>query len=197
MIKKICLIFLIMIILILNIKNMKLQKEYENTINTYNQTIFQLEQNTENLKNNYNNLINEKDNLIKEKDSLLKEKDNTINHLNTIKTQTSRSLNYSREENQQEGEWIIGIITAYCPCEKCCGKTNGITASGAKATANHTIAAPSNYPFGTKIEIENYGIYTVEDRGGAIKNNRIDIFMNSHQEALNFGKHQIRFRIVE
>ena len=41
-------------------------------------------------------------------------------------------------------------VTGYCPCKKCCKKDDGITASGVKATANHTIAAPSKYSFGTR-----------------------------------------------
>lgn len=188
MVKKLFFIFLIIVIIILDIKNTNLKENYENMTNTYNQTIFQLEQNTRAVEKKYK--------------TLLQEKENTINQLNTVRAQveaqTSRS-SITREEQKtcSVTNWVQGTATAYCPCEKCCGKTNGITASGAKATANHTIAAPSNYPFGTKIEIENYGIYVVEDRGGAIKNNKIDIFMNTHQEALNFGKHQIRFRIVE
>ena len=76
---------------------------------------------------------------------------------------------------------------------QCCGKTNGITASGAKATANHTIAAPSTFAFGTKVVINGI-TYTVEDRGGAIQGNRIDIYMNSHQEALQWG---VRYVDVE
>ena len=79
------------------------------------------------------------------------------------------------------------VVTAYCPCMECCGKTDGITASGVKAQANHTIATSSSYAFGTKM-ILNGRIYTVEDRGGAIQGNRIDIFFNTHQEALNFGR---------
>ena len=78
-------------------------------------------------------------------------------------------------------------LTAYCACAKCCGKTDGITASGKKAVSGHTVAAPSNFPFGTKLEI-NGKIYTVEDRGGAIQGKRLDIYFNSHQEALNFGR---------
>ena len=77
-------------------------------------------------------------------------------------------------------------ITAYCSCSKCCGKSDGITASGTKATAGRTIAAPSTFKFGTKLIINGHE-YTVEDRGGAIKGNRIDIYFDSHQEALNFG----------
>lgn len=88
-------------------------------------------------------------------------------------------------------------ITAYCGCAKCCGKTDGITASGTHVTAGRTIAAPPEIPFGTKISINGH-TYTVEDRGGAIKGNRIDIYFESHQEALDFGVQYIEiFKVVE
>ena len=77
-------------------------------------------------------------------------------------------------------------ITYYCVCMKCCGKTNGITASGAKVKAGVTIAAPKEFPFGTKLLI-NGNTYTVQDRGGAIKNKRIDIYCETHEEALKNG----------
>lgn len=78
-------------------------------------------------------------------------------------------------------------LTAYCPCSKCCGKSDGITASGTTAIAGRTIAADTSiYPFGTELII-NGQAYIVEDRGGAIKGNKIDIFFNDHEEALNFG----------
>ena len=80
----------------------------------------------------------------------------------------------------------VYTLTAYCGCVKCCGKTDGITASGTKVQANRTIAAPSNFAFGTQIEINNK-IYIVEDRGGAIHGKRIDIYFNTHAEALAFG----------
>lgn len=86
-------------------------------------------------------------------------------------------------------------VTAYCACIKCCGKTNGITASGTKATANRTVAAPSNFAFGTKLVI-NGKTYTVEDRGGAIQGNRIDVYMNSHSEALAWGVRYLNVEVV-
>ena len=43
------------------------------------------------------------------------------------------------------------------------------------------------FPFGTKIVIDGH-TYTVQDRGGAINGNRIDIYFDSHQAALNFGR---------
>lgn len=77
-------------------------------------------------------------------------------------------------------------ITAYCSCAKCCGKTTGRTASGTQATAGRTVAAPAKFAFGTKLNIGGH-IYTVEDRGGAIQGNRIDIYVSSHSEALQWG----------
>ena len=79
-------------------------------------------------------------------------------------------------------------LSAYCACSKCCGKyANGITASGKTARANHTIAADTSVlPFGTEVYIDGQK-YVVEDRGGAIKGNRIDIYFDSHTEANNFG----------
>lgn len=75
-------------------------------------------------------------------------------------------------------------ITHYCPCSQCCGWSTGITASGTYATAGRTVACNS-LPFGTQIMI-NGNIYIVEDTGG-MSNSTIDIFVESHQEALNLG----------
>ena len=93
------------------------------------------------------------------------------------------------QENVDMNLEYLGIytLTAYCSCEECCGKSDGITASGVKARPNHTIAAPSEFAFGTKLMINGIE-YTVEDRGGAIKDKRIDVYFDSHQEAINFGK---------
>lgn len=87
-------------------------------------------------------------------------------------------------------------ITAYCSCSKCCGKTNGITSSGTQATAGRTVAASSKFAFGTKLNIGGH-IYTVEDRGGAINGNKIDIFVNSHAEALQWGVRYLPVSVVE
>jgi 3D (Asp-Asp-Asp) domain-containing protein len=77
-------------------------------------------------------------------------------------------------------------LTAYCSCSKCCGKSDGITASGKKAKANHTVATDKSIPFGTNLMI-NGETYVVEDRGGAVEGNVIDIYFDSHEEAVNFG----------
>lgn len=79
-------------------------------------------------------------------------------------------------------------LTAYCPCSQCCGKwANGITATGVIAKPNHTIAVdPRVIPYGSKVIINGYE-YVAEDCGGAIKQNRIDVYFATHQEACDFG----------
>lgn len=87
-------------------------------------------------------------------------------------------------------------ITYYCSCSKCCGKSDGVTSSGSKAQVGHTIAAPKSYAFGTQIEIDGV-VYTVEDRGGSISGNRFDVYVGSHQEALNLGVKYAEVKIYQ
>lgn len=78
-------------------------------------------------------------------------------------------------------------LTAYCACSRCCGNSDGITASGTKAKQGRTIAVdPKQIPYGTKVVINGH-TYVAEDCGGSIKQNRIDVFFNGHKDALNFG----------
>lgn len=121
-------------------------------------------------------------------EKIIKEPKNKIVQVNKNVTSragtTSRTLPDKTASSNVNGQ--IYKITAYCPCAKCCGKTNGITAMGTHATAGRTVAASSKFSFGTKLNINGH-TYTVEDRGGAIKGNKIDIFVNSHAEALAWG----------
>ena len=122
-----------------------------------------------------------------------KERQRAIEIAKSSNKVTSRGELNSRSGN----EWIKFIATAYCGCSKCCGKSTGITASGTIATQGRTVAMPSSYKFGTKIEIQGMGTYVVEDRGGAINQGRIDIFFSNHQSALNFGKKTVYLKVVQ
>lgn len=79
-------------------------------------------------------------------------------------------------------------LTAYCPCKKCCGKNDGITASGTVATQGRTIAVdPNVIPYGTVVVINGHE-YIAEDSGGKwIQGKEIDIFMDSHSDAVAWG----------
>lgn len=88
-------------------------------------------------------------------------------------------------EREHIGEFTI---TYYCACEKCCDKTDGITKSGAVVREGVTVAVdPSVIPLGTYLYIEGIGYRVAQDIGGAIKGNRIDVYMNSHNDALECG----------
>ncbi|MBM4035842.1 MAG: hypothetical protein FJ291_29230 [Planctomycetes bacterium] len=80
--------------------------------------------------------------------------------------------------------------TAYCSCQKCCGRgAKGITASG-KGVRRGMIAADWGVlPRGTRVELSAFPGHTfvVEDTGSAIVGNRIDVWFPSHLLARQFG----------
>lgn len=84
-------------------------------------------------------------------------------------------------------------ITAYCSCEICVEQyhdpDNPRTASGTVPRPKWTIAADiSVLPFGTEVYVSGLGYRTVEDVGGAVRGNVIDVFKPSHSDALNWGR---------
>lgn len=113
-----------------------------------------------------------------------------VNKIVQVNKVTSRSGTTTRAAATAAATTTSGTqvykITAYCSCAKCCGKATGRTAMGTKATAGRTVAASGKFAFGTKLNINGH-VYTVEDRGGAINGNKIDIYVNSHAEALAWG----------
>ena len=113
-----------------------------------------------------------------------------VNKIVQVNKVTSRSGKTTRATVATAATTTSGTqvykITAYCSCAKCCGKATGRTAMGTKATAGRTVAASGKFAFGTKLNINGH-VDTVEDRGGAINGNKIDIYVNSHAEALAWG----------
>ena len=114
-------------------------------------------------------------------------------------------------------ETISLETTGYCKCQKCCGwernwlgqpvyaygpqkgerKKVGVTASGTKAKPGKTIAADvAVFPFGTRLKVPGYGTGVVEDRGGAIQGNRIDLFFRTHQQALDWGRRRVQVEVI-
>jgi 3D (Asp-Asp-Asp) domain-containing protein len=70
-----------------------------------------------------------------------------------------------------------------------------MTASGSQARHGTVAADTLRYPFGTILYIEGYGYGRVEDRGGAIKGDHIDLFFKSHEKALEWGRRHKRVLI--
>ena len=79
---------------------------------------------------------------------------------------------------------------------------HGITASGLKPVRNpdgiSTIAVdPDVIPLGTKVYVSGYGLAIAADTGGAIKGNIIDVFLNTHEECISWGRRQVTVQILE
>ena len=98
-------------------------------------------------------------------------------------------------------QWVTFELSAYCPCEYCCDTYTGITASGLNVEVG-MCAAPDNIPFDSICVIPELGMeLNVQDRGGYIVNTydglvRLDVYCNSHEEALEFGRRVIEGYVI-
>lgn len=105
--------------------------------------------------------------------------------------------------------------TGYCHCDICCGwrrnwwgrpvyaygpqkgkpKAVGVTASGTRVRPGTIAADTTFYPFGTVMYVPGYGYGVVEDRGGAIKGQRIDLYFKTHKQALEWGRQALKVKV--
>ena len=103
------------------------------------------------------------------------------------------------------------MTTGYCKCGICCSwhrnwllrpvyssgpnrgkrKQVGITACGTRARPGTIAADPARYPFGTILYIEGYGYGRVEDTGGDIKGDHIDLYFKTHSQAEEWGLRRV------
>lgn len=114
--------------------------------------------------------------------------------------QNIKPVETSDSEAPEQWQTVQMRVTAYCPCPKCCGSySDGITACGHKISeGDRFVAADKIYPFETEMIIPGYkNSQTVKvlDRGGVIRGNRLDVFFNSHQEALEWGVRYLDVKI--
>ncbi|MCM3389379.1 LysM peptidoglycan-binding and 3D domain-containing protein [Ureibacillus chungkukjangi] len=100
---------------------------------------------------------------------------------------------------QTEGAKEIMVeATAYtASCEGC----TGITSTGINLLENPDAKVisvdPTVIPLGSKVFVEGYGEAIAGDTGGGIKGNKIDVFIPSKQEAINFGVKQLKVTILD
>ena len=100
------------------------------------------------------------------------------------------------------------IVTGYCRCGECCGwkrnwygrpvytsgpnkgkrKHVGLTASGTMAHKGTIAADLTRYTVGTIMYVEGYGYGRVEDSGGMIKGEHIDLYFLTHRQAQVWGR---------
>lgn len=115
----------------------------------------------------------------------------------TAKTlkQTELAIQLLTEDDPLTLTMTATAYTAYC--EGC----SGITKNGTDIRANPHLKViavdPTVIPLGTRVWVEGYGEAIAADIGGAIKGNIIDVFIPSHEEALEWGRKTVKVRILE
>lgn len=153
--------------------------------------------------------------------SLLDQANQAIRQSNELADSAIAELNELKEQNTQvfvEDESAIveeptqvfqAKVTAYCSCPKCCGiwskdhpSRQGTdyeqhTTSGTIPVAGRTVAVdPDIIPLGSKILINDHE-YIAEDTGSGVKGNHIDIYFDSHEEALEWGVRTLEVQVFE
>lgn len=94
------------------------------------------------------------------------------------------------------------VVTAYTSGPESTGKTEedegyGVTASGEDVEEGVTVACPPSMDFGTVVDIQGIGERVCEDRGGDITSKRLDLYMDSLEEAQDFGKKEMEVETNE
>jgi 3D (Asp-Asp-Asp) domain-containing protein len=93
---------------------------------------------------------------------------------------------------------IVMNASAYTASElaKPGSRRYGITASGMKVELGVVAVDPRVIPLGTKLYVEGYGYSIAADTGGAIKGNKIDLYMETRQQALQFGRRNVTVYVL-
>jgi 3D (Asp-Asp-Asp) domain-containing protein len=113
---------------------------------------------------------------------------------------------FKEEVKQQPDKQYIKVfeamVTFYTNGIEETGKNNGdkdygVTASGRIARPNRTIAMDKSIPYNTVVEIDTLGTFVVEDRGGKIHNNHIDVFVSRGEDLNKLGVKHLQARIIK
>jgi 3D (Asp-Asp-Asp) domain-containing protein len=134
--------------------------------------------------------INQLDAIMTQQAHIIKTQADAMDQLMWIRQDIDAIKDVDEPETDPPEQISLGefTITHYCACSRCCGKSDGVTATGTQATEGRTIAVdPEVIPYGTKVLIDGHE-YIAEDCGSAIKGQRIDIYVADHDEALSRGR---------
>ncbi|MDN7246691.1 LysM peptidoglycan-binding domain-containing protein [Planococcus shenhongbingii] len=98
----------------------------------------------------------------------------------------------------QSGKEMTVSATAYTAF---CAGCSGVTATGQdlRSNPNQKVIAvdPTVIPLGSKVWVEGYGTAIAGDTGGAIKGNKIDVFIPSQGAALDWGRKTVNIKILD
>lgn len=152
------------------------------------------------VKSERDELIQQKEALEKELELLKSELKSKEQELQRVKQQTKNT--YHTQSTSTASKTLTAVATAYTAYCKGC---SGVTATGINLRENpnaKVIAVdPKVIPLNSKVEViyndQSLGVFVAGDTGGAIKGNRIDIFMPSKEEAYNWGRRTVTVRVLD
>jgi 3D (Asp-Asp-Asp) domain-containing protein len=181
-------------------------KEYQKQINIQNKIIEQ-NKSKQRLLEEYSLKNTEKIDDLYIKNSLLTEELNKVKLENSQLKSENGKLKMENEklkkdyESRKEAKKTVFIVTAYTAGYESTQKRKGdkgygLTASGTIVTEGRTIACPPSLQFGSKLNIEGVGLRVCEDRGQAIKEGRLDLYISNVNAALSFGKKKLIVEII-
>ena len=104
-------------------------------------------------------------------------------------TSSSISQNSNSSSNNNVVRTVNVVATAYTGYST--------TSTGQKPVWGTIAVDPKIIPYGTKVYIPQFGrTFIANNTGGAIKGNKIDIFMNTKKECYNWGRRTIEIQIL-
>jgi len=107
------------------------------------------------------------------------------------------TVSRSGSSSSQSGKVITMVATAYDGCYECNKPYYGYPSYIGLPLARGIVAVdPRVIPMGTKLYVEGYGNAIAADQGNAIKGNRIDLYFDTHQQALNYGMKTVKVTIL-
>ena len=188
------------------------QEEYSDKLNAEKETVFAV------IEENEKTLISKPLSIANSSTASVSELQNAIDTLNSYipLLNSSTTINLAKEGIINAKARISELNTPTVPTtrtevgtaiktltmESTAYYGHGITASGLKPVRNpdgiSTIAVdPDVIPLGTKVYVSGYGLAIAADTGGAIKGNIIDVFLNTHEECISWGRRQVTVQILE
>lgn len=141
---------------------------------------------------------------LKSKNKKLKKKNEKLNKELELKSSVEQKPNFNKsakgsDVSSYDSTMIVTAYTAgYESTQKRKGEAGyGQTASGAYVQEGRTIACPPSMPFGTVVEIESIGQRVCEDRGSAIVEGHLDVYIENLHTAQSFGKKELKVKVIK
>lgn len=187
------------------------QEQYVEKLNKEKDSVFAI------IEENEKTLISNSLSIAKSSTSSISQLQNAINTLDSLIPQLNSEnvislakdgINAAKDRISElnapvipSGGTNIGTVIKTFTMESTAYYGHTITAMGSKPVRNpngiSTVAVdPNVIPLGSKVYVSGYGVAIAADTGGAIKGNIIDVFLNSYEECMNWGRREVTVQLL-